>query len=147
MGYNFRFAKILSLKESEKDKALSEYNEALKKFEQVAERLYHSLKQKEDLEEIHKKKLQSGLSIDEIRHYQVFLGNLERTIHHYQQIVIQARGQLELKQAKLAELNIEVKKYEKMKEKYNLAYLQAVKSEENKFIDEISIQQYVNRGK
>jgi len=147
MGYNFRFAKILSLKESEKDKALSEYNEALSKFEQVAERLYHSLKQKEDLEEIHKKKLQSGLSIDEIRHYQVFLGNLERTIHHYQQLVIQARRQLELKQAKLAELNIEVKKYEKMKEKYNLAYVQAVKSEENKFIDEISIQQYVNRGK
>jgi len=147
MGYNFRFAKILSLKESEKDKAFSEYNEALSKFEQVAERLYHSLKQKEDLEEIHKKKLQSGLSIDEIRHYQVFLGNLERTIHHYQQIVIQARRQLELKQAKLAELNIEVKKYEKMKEKYNLAYVQAVKSEENKFIDEISIQQYVNRGK
>jgi len=147
MAYNFRFDKILSLKESEKDKALSEYNEALQKFEQAAEKLYHYLKQKEDYEEIHKEKLQFGLSIHEIRHYQKFAANLERTINHYQQLVLQVRRQLEIKQAKLAELNIEVKKYEKIKEKHNEAYLQTLHSNETKFIDEISIQQYVNRGK
>jgi flagellar FliJ protein len=144
--YQFKFEKILSIKENEKDKALGEYNEAVKRFEEVAEKLYHFLKQKEDYEEMHQQKLQAGLPIQEIRYFQQFITNLERTISHYQQLVVQARQQMQLKQMKLAELNIEVKKYEKMKEKYFQMFLQTLQSEENKLMDEISIQQFVNRG-
>jgi flagellar protein FliJ len=146
MSYKFRFEKILFIKESEKDKALGEYNEAVKRFEEVAEQLYSFLKQKEDYEEMHKSKLESGLSIQEIRHFQQFITNLERTIQHYQQLVMQARQQMQEKQMKLAELNIEVKKYEKMKEKYFQAFLQAIQINENKLMDEISLQQFMNRG-
>jgi flagellar protein FliJ len=144
--YKFKFEKILSIKESEKDKALGEYNEAVKRFEEVAKKLYYFLKQKEDYEEMHKQKLQAGLPIQEIRYFQQFITNLERTISHYQQLVAQARQQMQLKQMKLAELNIEVKKYEKMKEKYFQTFLQTLQAEENKLMDEISIQQFVNRG-
>jgi flagellar FliJ protein len=52
---------------------------------------------------------------------------------------------MQVKQAKLAELNIEVKKYEKMKEKHVQAVLEAIQESENKWMDEISIQQFVNR--
>jgi flagellar protein FliJ len=144
--YQFKFEKILSIKENEKDKALGEYNEAVKRFEEVGRKLYQFLKQKEDYEEIHKQKLQSGLSIQEIRYFQQFITNLERTISHYQQLVAQARQQMQLKQMKLAELNIEVKKYEKMQEKYFQTFLQTLQAEENKLMDEISIQQFVSRG-
>jgi flagellar protein FliJ len=144
--YQFKFEKILSIKENEKDKALGEYNEAGKRFEEVGRKLYQFLKQKEDYEEIHKQKLQSGLSIQEIRYFQQFITNLERTISHYQQLVAQARQQMQLKQMKLAELNIEVKKYEKMQEKYFQTFLQTLQAEENKLMDEISIQQFVSRG-
>jgi flagellar protein FliJ len=144
--YKFKFDKILSIKENEKDKALGEYNEAVKRFEEAAGKLYSFLKKKEDYEEIHKEKLQSGLSVQEIRHFQQFITNLERTISHYQLLVAQARQQMQLKQIKLAELNIEVKKYEKIREKYFQTFLQAVQADENKLMDEISIQQFVNRG-
>ncbi|HZG61091.1 MAG TPA: flagellar export protein FliJ [Anoxybacillus sp.] len=146
MVYQFKLEKILSIKENEKDKALREYNEAVKRFEEVAKKLYHFLKQKEDYEEMHQQKLQAGLPIQEIRYFQQFITNLERTISHYQQLVAQARQQMQLKQLKLAELNIEVKKYEKMKEKYFQTFLQTMQAEENKLMDEISIQQFVNRG-
>jgi flagellar protein FliJ len=146
MIYQFKFEKLLSIKESEKEKALSEYNEAVQRFEEVAEKLYNFLKQKEDYEEIHKEKLQTGLSVQEIRHFQQFITNLERTISHYQLLVMQARRQMQQKQMKLFDLNIEVKKYEKMKEKYFQAFLQTIRAEENKMMDEISIQQFVNRG-
>jgi flagellar FliJ protein len=145
VAHSFKFAKILSIKENEKEKALSEYHEARKRFEEVAEKLYHSLKQKEDYEEMHKHKLQTGLSIQDIRHFQQFMKNLERIIDHYQQLVIQARQQMELKQMKLAELNIEVKKYEKIKENHWKSVLHSLRSEEQKQMDEISIQQYRKR--
>jgi flagellar protein FliJ len=146
MIYQFKFEKLLAIKESEKEKALSEYNEAVQRFEEVAEKLYNFLKQKEDYEEMHKEKLQTGLSVQEIRHFQQFITNLERTISHYQLLVMQARRQMQQKQMKLFDLNIEVKKYEKMKEKYFQAFLQTIRAEENKMMDEISIQQFVNRG-
>ncbi|QPA32051.1 flagellar export protein FliJ [Thermaerobacillus caldiproteolyticus] len=145
MVYAFKFDKVLAMKEKEKETAISEYNEALKRFEEVAEKLYRCLKQKEDYERIHKQKLQLGLSIQDIRYFQQFMTNLERTIHHYQHLVIQAREQMQAKQAKLAELNIEVKKYEKMKEKHVQTVLQTIRANENKWMDEISIQQFANR--
>ncbi|NNU92208.1 flagellar biosynthesis chaperone FliJ [Geobacillus sp. NFOSA3] len=146
MGYAFKLQKVLTMKENEKHQAAGEYNEAVRRFEEVAEKLYHFLKQKEQYEEIHKQKLQSGLSIQEIRHFQQFISNLERTIHHYQLLVMQAREQMHRKQMKLTELNIEVKKYEKMKEKYIQAAFDAEKTAENKWMDEISIQRFVHRG-
>ena len=50
MTYQFRFEKIMIVKEREKEEALSVYNEAVKRFEEAAEKLYESLKKKEDLE-------------------------------------------------------------------------------------------------
>ncbi|TXK83772.1 flagellar biosynthesis chaperone FliJ, partial [Parageobacillus sp. SY1] len=41
---------------------------------------------------------------------------------------------------------IEVKKYEKMKEKYIQAAFDAERTAENKWMDEISIQRFVHRG-
>uniref|UniRef100_A0A7U3YGV9 Flagellar FliJ protein n=1 Tax=Geobacillus sp. (strain Y4.1MC1) TaxID=581103 RepID=A0A7U3YGV9_GEOS0 len=146
MGYVFKLQKVLTMKENEKKQAVGEYNEAVQRFQEVAEKLYHFLKQKEQYEEIHKQKLQAGLPIQEIRHFQQFISNLERTIHHYQLLVMQAREQMQHKQIKLTELNIEVKKFEKMKEKYMQAVVDAEKITENKWMDEISIQRFAHRG-
>ncbi|GCD83349.1 flagellar FliJ protein [Parageobacillus thermoglucosidasius] len=146
MGYVFKLQKVLTMKENEKKQAVGEYNEAVQRFQEVAEKLYHFLKQKEQYEEIHKQKLQAGLPIQEIRHFQQFISNLERTIRHYQLLVMQAREQMQRKQIKLTELNIEVKKFEKMKEKYMQAVVDAERITENKWMDEISIQRFAHRG-
>ena len=44
MRYRFKFEKIMMVKEREKDEALSVYNDSVKRFEDVAEKLYESLK-------------------------------------------------------------------------------------------------------
>lgn len=145
MRYHYKFDKILSLKSREKDEAQAVYQDSVKKFEEAADRLYHMLKKKEDLESYQSGRLVSGLPVQEIRHHQQFIGNLEKTIEHYQKIVMNARNIMNFQQMQLVEKNVEVKKYEKIKEKDHLQFLADEKYAENKVMDEISIQQYMNR--
>lgn len=145
MIYQYKFEKILTIKEKEKNDAFSGYNEALKKFEEAAEKLYKLLKKKEDLLQFHQEKLGKGLSVQEIRHHQLFMDNLEKIIDHYQKTVIEARYKMTLQQEKLMEKNIEVKKYEKIRERDFLRFMDGLKSLENKNMDEISIQQFLSK--
>lgn len=145
MKYQYKFEKILSVKEREKDEALSTYQNAVKRFENVAEELYQLLKKKEDLESYQSMKLQTGFSVQEIRHYQRFITNIEKSIHYYQELVANARNTMNWCEKQLQEKNIEVKKYEKMKTKDFEKYLDILKFEENKQLDEISTIQYFHR--
>lgn len=145
MGYQFRFQKILDLKENEKEKSLSEYNQSVYEFEQAAEKLYENLKKKEVLEENTHERLNSGISVQEIRHFQQFVSNLEKTISHYQHLVMMTRSKMDEKQVELMQKNIEVKKYEKMKTKHLEMYVTELKENEQKEMDDLSIQTYMFR--
>ena len=57
MSYQYKFEKILTIKEKEKSDARAKYNEAQKSFEQVAEKLYNLLKKKEELIDFQQMKL------------------------------------------------------------------------------------------
>ncbi len=146
MQYNFKFEKILMIKEREKDEAQNIYTQSVKKFEEAAQMLYELLRKKEDLENNQSLKLVSGLSVQEIKHHQYFIQNMEKTISHYQQMVINARNHMNFYQEKLMEKNIEVKKYEKIKEKDIVSFTANLKQIEGKQMDDISIQQFMNRG-
>lgn len=146
MVYQFKFDKILHIKEIEKGEAAVEYNGAVRKFEDAAEKLYELLKKKEDMELYQSSRLSNGLTVSEIRHHQQFIGNLQKSIEFYQKMVLNARTRMNLFQEKLVEKNVEVKKYEKIKEKDFLHYREKIKLDEGKQMDDISIQQYVNRG-
>ncbi|MCM3165714.1 flagellar biosynthesis chaperone FliJ [Peribacillus frigoritolerans] len=146
MIYQYKFEKILSIKEKEKTDALAKYNAALKKFEEVAEKLYKLLKKKEELLEFQQEKLRNGLSVQDIRHHQLFMDNLEKLLSICQQEVIEARYKMNTQRDILMERNVEVKKYEKMKENDFLEFLDVMKEAENKEMDEISIRQYLSKG-
>ncbi|WP_108669690.1 flagellar export protein FliJ [Peribacillus acanthi] len=145
MIYQYKFSKILSLKEREKDDAYSKYSQALKHFEEVAEKLFRLLKKKEDLQEYQEQELVNGLSVDVMRHHQTFITNLDKIIDHCQKEVIEARTKLNLFQTILIEKNVEVKKYEKMKEKDFSNFLELLKENDKRQMDEISIQQFVSK--
>ncbi|MGG0594452.1 flagellar export protein FliJ, partial [Bacillus altitudinis] len=91
-------------------------------------------------------KLRSGMSVQEMRHYQQFVTNLDNTIHHYQQLVIMKRHQMNEKQSDLTEKNIEFKKFEKMKEKQFEKFSLEHKAIEMKEMDDISISQFMFQG-
>ncbi|KAB7668640.1 flagellar export protein FliJ [Bacillus sp. B1-b2] len=147
MSYRFKFEKILAIREREKEEAGSVYNQSVKRFEEAAENLYELLKRKEDLEIYQASKLSSGLSIQEIRHNQQFIGNLTKTIEHSQKVVQNARTSMSFYQEKLLEKNLEVKKFIKIKENGHTNYLLEEKAEEAKLMDEISLQQFMQHEK
>jgi flagellar protein FliJ len=146
MSYQYKFQRILTLKEKEKDEVQEMYRGSIEKFETVAEKLYEFLKKKETLELHQETKLQGGLSVQDIRHHQQFITNLETTISYYQDLVIQARNRMNWYEEKLVDMNVEVKKYEKMKEKDFDRFLQNIQWMENKQLDEVSVVQYMKRG-
>ncbi|MFY4773887.1 flagellar export protein FliJ [Metabacillus sp. RGM 3146] len=146
MSYAYRFQKVLEIKENEKEKSLADYNHSVNEFEKAAEKLYECLKKKELLEEKALTKLSGGMSVNEMRHIQQFVINLDKTIEHFQKLVMLSRNQMQEKQYILMEKNVEVKKYEKMKEKHYQTYSENLKASENRFMDDLSIQSYMYKG-
>ncbi|RSK27029.1 flagellar biosynthesis chaperone FliJ [Bacillus sp. HMF5848] len=145
MSFQYKFNKVLAIKETEKEQVVIEYNTAIAHFEKVAERLYELLKRKEDLEDEQQQFLQTGVSIQHMRQQQQFIYNLERIIAHQQKLVMKARQALQEKQAQLISKNIEVKKYEVIKQKDFEIYIQENKAIDNKLMDELSLQQYLKQ--
>jgi len=121
------------------------YKESVRSFEEVATKLYDLLKKKEDLIAFQQDRLTVGSSIDEIHHYARFIDSLEKTIADVQQKVIQARAKMNWHEDKLLEKNLEVRKFEKMKEKDFKLFQQEQDRIESLFLDEISLLTYNKR--
>lgn len=146
MEVDYRLNKLLLIKENEKDKVIGEYNDAVQTFEEVGNNLYKLLKQKEEIEAQYDLQMQYGLDVQRLQQLKRYLLQLEKSIKDKQHEVAKARQHMNVKEKLLLDKNIEVKKYEKMKEKAQVAFYQYEKSVETKLMDEISIQQYMNRG-
>lgn len=145
--YTYRFERVLTVREQEKEQAEMAYKESVRNFEEVASKLYNLLKQKEDLIEFQNKELEKGATIDEIHHFAVFLESLEKSIEDLQQKVIQARAKMNWHEQKLAERNMEVRKLEKMKERDFESYKEDFNRSEMKQLDEISSILYNSKEK
>lgn len=136
--YIYRFEKILTVCEQEKTETELAYKEAVRFFEEIATKLYELLKKKEDLIEFQQQRLKIGSSIDEISHYARFIDSMEKMIEEVQQKVVQARTKMNWHEQKLLEKNLEVRKYEKMREKDFEAYKEEQNRLEIILLDEIS---------
>ncbi|MDF2945978.1 MAG: fliJ [Bacillales bacterium] len=146
MKFNYKFEKILNLKAQEKDSVLKQYEEAKSIFENVANKLYEYLLKKEELINTQENLLLDGLTIYEIKQQQLYIQNIEKLISDFQTRVIEARHNMQMQEQILIEKNIEVKKYEIMKDKSFVSYLEQIKLLENTQMDEISIQQHLNKA-
>ena len=145
MKFDYKFQHILTLKEREKEETYSLYEESVRQFEKAAKKLYELLKKKEVLEQFQSEKLEIGFSIQKIRHHQLFINNLEETIHYWQKQVMATRNEMQYWEEKLLESNIEVKKYEKIKEKSYAYFQQLINADENNRMDEIAAIQFQHR--
>ncbi|KPC99916.1 Flagellar FliJ protein [Geobacillus sp. BCO2] len=74
------------------------------------------------------------------------MANLERMIDHYQLVVMQARERMQRRQQRLMELNIEVKKYEKMRERMKRWAEQLEREAERRLLDEMAVQRFARQG-
>ena len=144
-AYKYRFDKVMTVKQQEKDQTEMAYKDATKLFEDIATKLYKLLKKKEDLIDFQEKKLTKGSTIDEIHHYSNFLSSVEKSIDETQQKVIQARSKMEWHKEKLIEKSLECRKYEKMKEKDYQSYRKEQDRLEMIELDELSSIAYYNK--
>ncbi len=136
--YQYRFEKVLAYREQEKTETEVEYKSAVNDFEIVATRLFDLLKKKEYTLDEQQGKMSTGFSINEVHQYSRFIGSLEKTIAEVQQQVMQARSKMTWYEEKLLEKTIEVKKFEKMKEKDREHHRVKLDYEESVQLDELS---------
>lgn len=115
--YNYRFEKVLTFREQEKTETEVEFKGSVEAFETVATKLYDLLKKKEDTLTEQQVKMAVGFSVNEIHYYARFISSLEKRITLVQQQVMQARSKMNWYENKLLEKTLEVRKFEKMKEK------------------------------
>jgi len=145
VNYIYRFEKVLTIREQEKNETEIAYKESVRSFEEIATKLYELLKKKEDLIDFQQERLAVGSSIEEIHHYARFIDSLEKTIVDVQQKVVQARSKMNWYEEKLLEKNLEVRKFEKMREKDLKLFQQEQDRIEGIFLDEISTLTYNKR--
>lgn len=145
VNYIYRFEKVLTIREQEKNETEIAYKESVRSFEEIATKLYDLLKKKEDLIDFQQERLAVGSSIEEIHHYARFIDSLEKTIVDVQQKVVQARSKMNWYEEKLLEKNLEVRKFEKMREKDFKLFKQEQDRIEGIFLDEISTLTYNKR--
>ncbi|QOY34470.1 flagellar export protein FliJ [Anaerobacillus isosaccharinicus] len=145
MSFQFTLQKILEVRENDKLKAEKEFSQATRQFEEVATKLYELLKKKENHENDYYQRIESKIHVFEIQQSHSLLAQLQKQIDQLQYYTQKARDNMNRKQEQLVEKSIELKKYEKMKQiKYEF-YVEETKRQENILMDEISVQQFINR--
>lgn len=143
--YNYRFEKVLTFRELEKTETEIEFKDAVESFEVVATELFELLRKKEETLEEQQERMSSGVSIDGVHHYARFIASLEKKIAAVQQQVIQARSKMNWYEDKLLERTLEVRKFEKMKEKDLDEYRIEVDQKEAQRLDELSTMTFRGR--
>lgn len=138
MNYTYRFEQILTVREQEKNETEQAYKESVRAFEEVATTLYDLLRKKESLLVYQTERLEHGSTIEEIHQNARFLDSLEKMIDTVQQKVVQARAKMNWYEERLLEKNLEVRKYEKMKERDFETFQQEQNRVEAIFLDELS---------
>ncbi|MGI2328526.1 flagellar export protein FliJ [Planococcus sp. YIM B11945] len=136
--FNFRFQKILDLKENEKGFAQIQMADAIKQEEvgyQKKQAIYNKL---EDAEQLKKEKQQGGVNISELRMLMDYIQQLQdqlmfsnRELEHLQKNVVKTQTHLQDK-AK------EEKTWINLKEQKLILFEEQAKAEEQIFFDEIA---------
>ncbi|PID16498.1 flagellar export protein FliJ [Sporosarcina sp. P34] len=144
-SFRYRFDKVLNLREQERDETEMAYKEAIEEFEKIATQLYDHMKKKETILEEQQQRMTTGFSIDDLHSYSRFINTLDLTIDHMQQEVIKSRSKMNWYESQLLEKNIEVKKFEKMKEIGKEQYDAEMEHVEINRIDELSTMKFRSR--
>ncbi|WP_342600685.1 flagellar export protein FliJ [Psychrobacillus sp. FSL H8-0483] len=145
VSYHYKFDKVLTVREQEKSETELAYKESVMVFEKVATELYDLLKKKEETMDAQNNQLTNGLSINHIHHYSNYIVGLQKRIDTLQKEVMQARSKMKWFEEKLLERTLEVRKFEKIKEKDYILFQQEQQRLETIQLDEISSLKFQNK--
>ncbi|MGM8214469.1 flagellar export protein FliJ [Bacillaceae bacterium W0354] len=137
--------KLYKIREREMNDAQQQFNRAIEHFEKVGQKLFDLLKTKEQTEEQIQQQMKKRMKIIQLNHYEIYHQTLENEEKDLQMKVHQARVNMNNKQQNLTYAHQELKKLEKMIEKKKEDINEQMKRVEMKFIDEVSVQQFIRQ--
>ncbi|MEQ6375326.1 flagellar export protein FliJ [Bacillaceae bacterium S4-13-56] len=143
MGNIQSLSKILNIKDLEKLSLQKEYKQIVERFEDVGTKLYHVLKKKEEAEKTVEVGLKNKMEAHSLFSYYQYIDKLAHEESDLQNELQNIRMEMDLKQQKLTDAHVEVKKFETLIDRQK----QYIKKEENRmealFMDELSMLQFV----
>jgi flagellar protein FliJ len=139
------FQRIRDIRDREKQESQKVHKEAVDTFEKQAELLYETLRKKEEaVDKFNQTLTERAVEANAIVQHQRYIKRLEERIDSLQPAVQKARVHMQHSQVKLSAAHIEVKKFDTLIENKEAKQLNWIKSEENRNMDELSMQQYLN---
>ncbi|MFD2628386.1 flagellar export protein FliJ [Oceanobacillus kapialis] len=144
MAETLALSKIWNVREQEKNDAQKAYHKSTEFFEDVATKMFHLLKKKEDAEKSYEEAIQQSITLDKVREQNAYIERLNKQIMAMQNAVQHARNDMEMKQHQLTEAHVEMKKFEKIIEMRQDAEKARQDKMERRTMDEVSIQQYLS---
>lgn len=145
MSDTVAFHKILQIRENEKKRAEQLHQQSIQAFEQIAMKMYEMLKKKEETEQAYENNIQKTVQLEKIEQTTRYIEQLNGQIERMQKQVNEARNEMNHQQKLVTTAHMEVKKVEKLIEKRNVQFKQQLAREENAFMDELSMQQFLKR--
>ncbi|GLO65996.1 MULTISPECIES: flagellar export protein FliJ [Oceanobacillus] len=136
--------RIREIRENEKKVAQSAYSQSMETFEKIATELYNLLRTKESAEASFESYIQNTTSIEKIKEQAAYIEKLNQRIQSVQLLVQRARNDMEIKQEKLSNAYVEVKKFDKIIEFKQKNEIEEAKRKEANWMDEMSMQQYLS---
>lgn len=139
MTFQFRMDQVLDFKQHEQELTQKEFNDHQTQFEEIGYELYGILKKKELLQAEQNQRIQTGEQIKSIQQINIYIDQLDQRLKVLQVKLNNARETMNNTHERLITQTIDVKKYEKLKEKQFNRYQQHLYQEEMKHTDEIAV--------
>lgn len=137
--------KILHIRENEKKHAEQIHQQSVKKFERLAIKMYETLKKKEEAEEEYESTISYSVSIEKMGQYTHYIEQLNQEVSFMQKQVNDARNIMDNSQQVVTNAHIEMKKVEKIIDMRNEENKQIIQKKESRFMDELSMQQFLKK--
>ncbi|WP_066321084.1 flagellar export protein FliJ [Bacillus sp. FJAT-29814] len=142
MSFQFRFEKILTMKEKEKESALNEMNVARKTKELAEQQLLQLVNRKESYLRDYQTSMRTSLTVTEIQEREQYLLFLNKQIERERTKVENLTRELALKNQLLLAKNQEEKMWSTWRDKSYDAYAENLKREEQSVLDEMAVIRY-----
>jgi flagellar FliJ protein len=145
MAFEYRFERVMKLAESEKQNLEVQYKKLFDAFEKLAHSLIDLVEQKKVVQTGLQQQMSQAMTIDKMKMGILDVEKIDLLIEETSKQYHRAKLQLETFQTRLQDKAIEVKKYEKMREKQQRIYHKIVAKAEMKQMDDIAGQRTANQ--
>ncbi|MDD9147063.1 MULTISPECIES: flagellar export protein FliJ [unclassified Sporolactobacillus] len=144
--HDFRFERVMKIAESEKKTLEVQYRLLFDHFEQLAHGLLDLIEEKKSIQKNLQDKMKQSITIDLVKSQIYDVEKTERLIDEQTVQYERAKNQLEQFKAVLLRKAIEVKKYEKIKQKQMFMNHSDARKKETKMLDEVAALHSANNG-